>query len=73
MAHPFEKMFADALKQSTEYDNLVLEKADELITKGYQGKEVAGVLEKYAKGLIDPKEATVVREAFEEFAHYLED
>ncbi len=73
MAHPFEKMFADALKQSTEYDNMVLEKADELITKGYSGKEVAGVLEKYAKGLIDPREAAIVREAFEEFSQYLED
>ncbi len=73
MAHPFEKMFADALAQSTEYDNLVLEKADELVTKGYSGKEVAGVLERYAKSLIDPKEAATVAEAFAEFSHYLED
>ncbi len=73
MAHPFEKMFADALKQSTEFDNLVLEKADDLITKGYSGKEVAGVLQKYSKALIDPAEAAIVAEAFEEFSHYLED
>lgn len=73
MAHPFEKMFAEALKASTEFDNVVLEKAEELTTKGYRGREVAEVLKKYTQGLIDPAEAAIVREAYEEFAHYLED
>lgn len=73
MAHPFEKMFAESLKASTEFDNSVLEKAEELIEKGYRGAEIATVLQKYAQGLIDPKEAAIVSEAYEEFAHYLED
>lgn len=73
MAHPFEKMFAEALKVSTEFDNAVLEKAEELTEKGYRGAEIAMVLHKYAKGLIDPAEAKIVQEAYEEFAHYVED
>lgn len=73
MAHPFEKLFSDALKESTEFDNQVLEKAESLLAKGYSGKEIAGVLSRYAKGLIDPNEASIVDEAFTEFALYLED
>lgn len=73
MAHPFEKIFAEALKISTEFDNVVLEKAEQLESKGYAGKEIAQVLQKYAKGLIDPNEELLVQEAFEEFAHYLDD
>lgn len=73
MAHPFEKMFADALKVSTEFDNVVLEKAEDLHEKGYRGEEIAKVLQGYAKGLIDPAEAAIVKEAYEEFAHYLDD
>lgn len=73
MAHPFEKMFADALKSSTEFDNVVLEKAEDLVEKGYRGQEVAAVLQKYAAALIDPAEAAIVKEAYEEFAHYLDD
>ncbi len=73
MAHPFEKMFSDALKVSDEFDNAVLEKAEDLEAKGYAGKEIALVLKKYSQGLIDPGEAELVREAYLEFAHYLED
>jgi hypothetical protein len=56
----------DALKQSTPYDNVVLEKAEELIEKGYRQEEVAGVLERLAEGLIDADERTIVSEAYEE-------
>lgn len=73
MAHPFEKIFAEALKNSSEFDNVVLEKAEGLVVKGYAGREIAQVLQKYAKGLIDPKEELIVQEAFEEFAHYLDE
>jgi len=73
MAHPFEKLFTDALKQSTDFDNVVLEKANDLHSKGYAGKEIAHVLKKLADSLIDPQEAAVVREAHEEFASFLEE
>ncbi len=73
MAHPFEKLFADALKQSTELDNAVLEKATDLLEKGYAGKEIAQVLLKYSKGLIDTKESAIVHEAYEEFASFLDE
>ncbi len=73
MAHPFEKFFNDALGESTELDNLVLEKANDLLEKGYSGREIAHVLRQLAKGLIDPKEAAIVREAADEFAEFLED
>lgn len=65
MAHPFEKIFLDALKQSTELDNVVLEKAEEIIEKGYQKDEVAKVLAQLAKGLIDTHEVALVQEAYE--------
>lgn len=73
MAHPFEKLFSDALKQSTDFDNVVLERASDLHSKGYAGKEIAQVLKKFAGSLIDPQEAAVVREAYEEFASFLEE
>ncbi len=73
MAHPFEKMFSEALKTSNEFNNEVLEKAQDLEEKGYSGVEIATVLMKYSKALIDQNEAGLVKEAYEEFAHYLED
>jgi hypothetical protein len=73
MAHPFEKMFDKALKSSTDFDNEVLTKAEELREKGYPGREIATVLLKLSKSLIDPKEAEIVAEAYEEFSEYLED
>lgn len=73
MVHPFAKIFSNALKVSDEFTNVVLEKAEELENKGYAGREIAQVLQKYVKGLIDPKEELIVQEAFEEFAHYLDD
>ncbi len=73
MAHPFEKMFSEALKVSDQFDNAVLTKAEALLQKGYSGREIAQVLKTYSQGLIDKNEAELVNEAFLEFAHYLED
>ncbi len=73
MAHPFEKMFLQALKVSTEFDNQVTEVALSLCEKGYQEKEVAQVLKKLAQGLIDPKEEALVRAALAEFDGILEE
>jgi hypothetical protein len=73
MAHPFAKMFDKALAKSTEFDNAVLTEAEKLLEKGYSGFEIAGVLDKLARSLIDPKEAGIVLEALEEFKHYLVD
>ncbi len=66
-------MFDKALKSSTEFDNEVLYQAENLREKGYPGAEIAGVLLKLSKSLIDPKEAQIVHEAYSEFARYLDD
>ncbi len=73
MAHPFAKMFDKALAKSTDFDNAILTEAERLLEKGYSGFEIAGVLDKLARSLIDQKEAAIALEAFEEFKHYLVD
>lgn len=73
MAHPFEKIFYNAIKKSTDFDNEVLTQAEKFREKGYSGVEIATVLQKLAKSLIDPKEAEFVEEALEEFVQYFED
>ena len=73
MAHPFTRMFDKALSKSTEFDNAVLTESEKLREKGYSGFEIAGVLDKLARSLIDQKEAAMALEAFEEFKHYLVD
>lgn len=71
MAHPFEKMFEKALKNSTEDENLVLEEAEALYKKGYSAEEVHGVLAHLRDALIQDKERDIVAEATEEFSRYL--
>ncbi len=66
MAHPFEGIFLEALKKSTAFDNVVLEKAEELIAKGYREAEVIGVLKTLRDGLIDTTEREIVGEAYAE-------
>ncbi len=73
MAHPFEKMFDKALKESTPFNNEVLIQAEKLKDKGYRGEEIAQVLNKLQKSLIDNDEAQLVDEALEEFRHFLEE
>lgn len=73
MAHPFEKMFEEALKKSQFDENFVEKEARELIEKGYRHVEVCEVLEKLEKSLIDDTEATIVREAREEICSDLDD
>ncbi len=73
MAHPFEKMFDKALKKSTVEYNEVLVEAEKLKAKGYRVEEIATVLTKLHKSLIDKTEAEIVGEAAEEFSRYLED
>lgn len=72
MAHPFEKMFDKALKKSSAEQNEVLSVAEKLRGKGYRVEEIAGVLKKLHKSLIDKTEAEIVGEAEEEFSRYLD-
>jgi hypothetical protein len=72
MAHPFEKMFDRAIKESTPFSNEVLIQAEKLKEKGYSVAEIHGVLNKLHKSLIDASEAEIVGEAAEEFGRYLE-
>lgn len=67
MAHPFTKMFDVALRKSTDIDNQVFKVAEGLRQKGYSDIEIATVLEKLEKSLIDQGEAAIVREALVEF------
>lgn len=65
MAHPFIKLFDKALKKSSVDDNDVLRVASGLIEKGYRPAEVLECLVRLEKSLIDPAEATVVKDARE--------
>jgi len=71
MAHPFTRMFDQALKQSSVDDNQVLVEAEKIIKKGYSATEVFTVLTKLQKSLIDATEAEIVGEAAEEVSRYL--
>ncbi len=71
MAHPFAKMFDQALKKSTPEDNQVLVEAEKIIKKGYSATEVFTVLTKLQKSLIDSTESELVSEAAEEISRYL--
>lgn len=72
MAHPFAKMFDKALKKSSAEQNEVLNVAEKLREKGYRAEEIAGVLKKLQKSLIDKTEAEIVGEAEEEFSRHLD-
>jgi hypothetical protein len=74
MAHPFAKMFDAALRKSSpdDFDNRILLVAEDLKKKGYRDSEIHMVLEKFAKGLIDPKDAAAANEALEEFSRHLD-
>lgn len=68
MKHPWGKLFEKALKKSKlPYENLVFEKAVELMEKGYRPEEIAEVLERLRKSLIDDTESQIVSEALLEF------
>lgn len=71
MAHPFVKIFDQALKKSSPEDNQVLIEAEKIIKKGYSATEVFTVLTKLQKSLIDNTEAELVNEAAEEVSRYL--
>lgn len=66
MAHPFEKMFLNALRKSTIDENLVLEEAKKLIAKGYAPTEIHEVLSKLASGLIADGDVEIVTDVLEE-------
>ena len=66
MAHPFEKLFENALRKSTLFENEVTIAAEKLIEKGYRSDEVCTVLLKLEKSLIDDDEVAIVRDAHEE-------
>ena len=61
------KMFENALKRSTQLNNLVLVEAEKLREKGYSEDEICDVLVKLQKSLIDKEESDLVGEAIEDF------
>jgi len=65
MSHPFTKLFMQALRKSTEEDNLVLKKAEEILGRGYSKEEVVSVLIKLRIGLLDQKEEDIVADALD--------
>lgn len=67
MAHPFEKLFESALRKSTPEENLVLEKAESLVTDGYSADEVFDVLDRLRKALLDPNDEAILNDAIEAF------
>lgn len=71
MAHPFTKIFDQALSKSSAEENFVLSEAEKIIKKGYSAQEVFDVLTKLQKSLIDKNEADIVAEAAEEISRYL--
>ncbi|HMO78468.1 MAG TPA: hypothetical protein PKA42_02640 [Candidatus Paceibacterota bacterium] len=71
MAHPFLKIFDQALKKSSTEHNQVLIEAEKIIKKGYSATEIFSVLTKLQKSLIDQTEAEIVGEAAEEVSRYL--
>ncbi len=74
MRHPWGKMFEKALRKSKPEDNLVFEKAVELMEKGYRPQEIFDVLVKLHKSLIDDGDAAILKEALEDFKEqYLEE
>jgi SOS response regulatory protein OraA/RecX len=73
MAHPFEKLFDAALRQSTPTENRVLDVAEELRKKGYSPKEIYDVLAALHRALLSDRDVALVGEAVDEFATYLEE
>lgn len=66
-------MFDKALRKSKPEDNLVLQKAEELLAKGYPAKEIFAVLVRLEKSLIGDADAAILKEAVEEFQeHHME-
>ncbi len=52
-------------------NNLVLEEALRLKSKGYRPQEIHAVLTKLHKGRIDDTEREILEEAVEEFENYI--
>ena len=71
MTHPFAKLLNTALRKSTATDNVVLEEAEMLKSKGYDAAEIHEVLLKIQKGLLNDVDAEIVREAAEQIERYL--
>jgi hypothetical protein len=71
MAHPFEKMFMKALRESSEDENLVLDEAEDLRRKGYSVEEIYSVLTHLRDSLVPDMELSIVTEACNEFEKYL--
>lgn len=71
MAHPFLKIFENALRKSTPTENVVLKEAKRLKEKGYSVREIHAVLSQLRRSLISDQDTAIVGEAVEEFAQYL--
>jgi hypothetical protein len=65
MAHPFERIFDDALAESRDGDNKLTGAVNTLIDKGYSEEEVFGALKHFSRGLLDDSDVYTVREALE--------
>ena len=65
MRHTFEKLFDKAVRQSTEDENQVCDVAEDLRSRGYNPCEIAEVLKRLEKKLVDASEAALVHEAYE--------
>lgn len=65
-------LIKNALKRSTQLNNLVLVEAEKLRKKGYSEDEICDVLVKLQKSLIDKEESEIVRESVEKFSEYVD-
>lgn len=72
MAHPFEKIFENALKKSTPEENEVLIEAEKILQKGYSVGEIYSVLTKLKQSLVQDADERIVAEAVEEFSRHLD-
>ncbi len=73
MHHPFEKLFDDALRKSTDGENLIADVAFDLKGKGYQPSEIYLALRHFEHGLIQDRDIALAKAALEELAPFAED
>lgn len=65
MHHPFEKLYAAALRKSNEVDNRVLLLVKTLQKKGYAEKEIRDTLLRFHKSLIADEDSEITQEALD--------
>jgi hypothetical protein len=65
MHHPFEKLYATALRKSNEVDNRLLLLVKDLQKKGYAEKEIHETLLRFHKSLVADKDSEITQEALD--------